>query len=559
MTPNETPTEEQVSILVVDDQNDGLVAFDAILHPLGQRLVRVRSGREALRALLKEDFALILMDVVMPEMDGFETARVIRSRERCKDTPIIFVTALHRGEMPSFEAYSLGAVDYILKPIEPDILRTKVSVFVELARKRLLIERQAEALRKAERQQYDLALADALRRAEEERSRAREALLRREVEIMNDEARWLEGVLNALPTPLVMLEPGSGRALFVNDAARSFPWRTAEEQPEVEFSDRDRQPLTREQLPAMRAAAGERLSGMHVRWRCGAKEGSFLAFSEELPSRFGHATTALMTMLDVTQLTHIEESLQAAVQIREAFLSVASHELKTPLTSLTLHVQRLRRAQARGQALTSLGDGKDPLVLVDRATGRLHKLVDELLDVSRISAGKLEMELETVDFSAVLRDIAAEMRDDLARAGCALDLEIEDSVTGLWDRTRLEQVVVNLVGNAVKYAAGKPIAIRLRYEGDNATLTVRDEGIGIAPEDHARVFQRFERAASDREYGGLGLGLWIAREIVEGLGGRITLDSALGRGSTFTVILPRGAAEESRQRTMPSAELHASA
>jgi signal transduction histidine kinase/FixJ family two-component response regulator len=530
---------EQVSILLVDDQPEGLVALDAILGPLDQRLVRARSGREALRALLKEDFALILLDVVMPELDGFETARLIRERSRSQNTPIIFLTALSRGEMPAFQAYALGAVDYILKPIEPDILRSKVAVFVELARKTVLVQRQAEALREAERRDHERELAEAARRIEEERAGAREALLRQEVDISLQEKQWLEGVLNAMPTPLVMLEPGLDRPLFVNRAARTFPWSESPgSAATTEFSDHEGRALSSADLPAARAAAGERLDGVSVRWRNETGQGSFLAYSETLPSVWGHDATVLMTMLDVTKLTQVEERLNAAIQTRDAFLSVASHELKTPLTTLGLQVQRLCRAQKRGEPIIATGGPRDPVVMLDRATGRLNKLVNDLLDVSRIAAGKLEMQFDDVDLVSVVHDVIVQMKDDFAMAHCSLKIDAEGSIVGRWDRSRLEQVIANLATNAMKYAAGKPVEIAVRRDGDVAFFIVRDEGIGISPQDQSRIFKRFERAASEREYGGLGLGLWIVQEIVGNMGGQILVESALGQGSTFTVKLP---------------------
>ncbi|MFP2934719.1 two-component system response regulator, partial [Pyxidicoccus sp. 3LG] len=162
---------EPVSVLLVDDQPEGLLALEATLAPLGQRLVSARSGREALRHLLTQDFAVILLDVVMPEMDGFETAQLIRERERSRNTPILFLTALSRGQLPELRGYAVGAVDYLLKPYEPEILRSKVSIFVDLFRKTELVRRQAEALREAQQREHERELAEAHRRVEAERAR----------------------------------------------------------------------------------------------------------------------------------------------------------------------------------------------------------------------------------------------------------------------------------------------------------------------------------------------------------------------------------------------------
>jgi signal transduction histidine kinase/CheY-like chemotaxis protein len=526
-----TGIDEQINILLVDDEAESLVAIDAVLEPLSLSIVRARSGREALRKLLQEDFALILLDVVMPDIDGFETARLIRARNRTRDTPIIFLTALTPGEIPIGQAYSLGAVDYILKPIEPEILRSKVAVFAELARKRALVERQAAALREADQREHERQLAD-------ERTRAREALLRREVEVSQREHQWLEHVLNALPSPLIMLEPGTAERLFMNSMARCFPWSRFEPGEAVEITDRDRNPLPPESLPLARAAAGQKLDGLTFRWRTKEGEGAFVAFSEELPRRSGHEATILVTLLDVTQLLEVEANLKSAVQVRDAFLSIASHELKTPLTTLGLQVQRLMRASRRGTPLTSTGEKSDPLQVLDRASHRLTKLINDLLDVSRIAAGKLEVERAEVDLAEVVRDVSAQLKEDFIAAGCPVEVHIDGPCVGFWDRSRLEQVLSNLSVNAMKYGSGKPIRISVERTASAGVLVVSDEGIGIPPRDQARVFERFERAVSDREYGGLGLGLWIVREIVEGMEGRISLESAPGVGSTFRVTLP---------------------
>ncbi|WP_164020902.1 PAS domain-containing sensor histidine kinase [Pyxidicoccus trucidator] len=231
---------------------------------------------------------------------------------------------------------------------------------------------------------------------------------------------------------------------------------------------------------------------------------------------------------------------QDAIRARDTFLSVASHELNTPLTSLTLNVQALRRdlePRATG--------GSPPEALatkvhaVQRQLSRLSSLVRELLDVSRITAGRLRLEREDLDLAALAREMVPRFSEDLARAGCELRLDAPGPVTGHWDRLRLEQVLQNLLSNAIKYGRGRPIDVRVGADGERAWLSVRDEGVGIDPQGQTRLFQRFERLASERHYGGLGLGLWIVKQIVDALEGRIRVESAPGQGSTFTVELPR--------------------
>ncbi|KFE62377.1 ATP-binding protein [Hyalangium minutum] len=228
------------------------------------------------------------------------------------------------------------------------------------------------------------------------------------------------------------------------------------------------------------------------------------------------------------------EAERAAVQVREDFLSVAGHELRTPLTSLMLQLRMLERSlspETREQSGRRLD-------VIRRQVARLEALVASLLDVGRLSAGRLELELSEVDMGALLREVLERLGDLFERAGCPVEVEAEPEVRGRWDSGRLDQVMVNLLTNAAKYGAGQPVHVRVEREGDSARLTVRDEGIGIAPEVLPRIFGRFERGVSERQYGGLGLGLYISRELARAMGGEVRVHSRLGEGATFTLELP---------------------
>ena len=224
-----------------------------------------------------------------------------------------------------------------------------------------------------------------------------------------------------------------------------------------------------------------------------------------------------------------------AVRLRDDFLSVAGHELKTPLSALRLQLQLIMR-QMRAEA----PEMTQRLAKAERSAERLTALVDELLDAGRITSGRLKLEREELELGGLVRDTVGRMSESLARAGNEVRVVVEAPVPGRWDRVRLEQVVSNLLSNAARYGAGKPVEVRVETGPEGrACLSVKDEGIGIAPADQPRIFERFERAVTDAHCHGLGLGLWITREIVESHGGQIGVRSAPGQGSTFTVELPR--------------------
>ncbi|WP_155894014.1 sensor histidine kinase [Cystobacter fuscus] len=247
---------------------------------------------------------------------------------------------------------------------------------------------------------------------------------------------------------------------------------------------------------------------------------------------------------DVTEKRKAEEEkerllreLKAAVAARDEFLSMASHELKTPLTSVKLNLRALEHRAEKTVEQTE-GAGSRRLVLIHGQIDRLAKLVNSLLDVSRITANRLDFHREEVDLGEVLQDVLGQFKEDLDRAGCALHLRTDTGVVGRWDRLRVDQILSNLLSNAIKYGPGKPVEVDLRRLGKSARLVVRDHGIGISERDQERIFDRFERAVSSQHYGGFGLGLWISRQIAEGLGGSITVHSQPGLGSTFVVELP---------------------
>lgn len=260
---------------------------------------------------------------------------------------------------------------------------------------------------------------------------------------------------------------------------------------------------------------------------------------------------------DLTEQKRAEEErarllkdLEQAVRARDAFISIASHELRTPLSALQLQLDLLKRGASQEPA----GAPENVAAKVDiirRQVGRLNKLVDNLLEVSRITAGRVKLELEPGDLAALVREIAGRFDEELRRARCPTIIRGDVTLLGRWDRMRIEQIVVNLVSNAIKYAPGQTIEIAVEGDARHGRIVVRDHGPGIAREDQARIFEPFERLVAGRGAGGFGLGLWIVRQLVEAFGGTIRVSSEPGAGATFTVELPRGLGEVVEEGAAP--------
>jgi PAS domain S-box-containing protein len=271
--------------------------------------------------------------------------------------------------------------------------------------------------------------------------------------------------------------------------------------------------------------------------------GALTLVSAESGRRYDRADLALAEELGRRAALAIENSrhyreAREAIAVRDEFLSVAGHELKTPLAALLLQLQSLCRLAERGDLSTDSARTGERLSKTALLGKRLDRLVKELLDVSRITSGHLTLEPQECDLGALARDVAARFEDEAQAAGCAIQLRLEEGVVGQWDRGRVDQVITNLLANAVKYGRGKPIEVSVGTAGGKARLAVRDHGIGIAPEHQERIFGRFERAVSERNYGGFGLGLWIVGQIVDSHRGQVHLESKVGKGATFVVELP---------------------
>lgn len=520
-------------VLVVDDRPGNLLSLQAVLDPNRYDIVTARSGEEALAAVLEEDFACIILDVAMPSMDGFETARLIKERERSRTIPILFVTASVLDIEHVFEGYTVGAVDYLQKPVNPHALRAKVRVFVDLHEQAREIERQARALEEARLRERELLQ----RRANEEivlREQAVEALDLSEARFRVLEESGLIGVVH------FELDGGitAGNEAFWHllgyrqPAAMSLaelvpPERRAVEETELlDLRSEGVLPVAEKEL--VRADGGRvfALVGRAVIRREGTRKG--VGFVVDVTAR---------KQIE-TERARILGDLRAAVRARDEFLSIAAHELRTPLTPLRLQIDALGRSIPEHDL-----EARQRLSRLDRSARRLERLINELLDVSRVSAGRLRLEPEVVDIAQIVKEVAERWRHN--REGVEIRVLLPDAGSGAdgsvgtWDRMRIEQVVENLVSNALKYGAGRPVEVVLEAVDEGVRLKVIDQGEGIPPEDRDRIFQRFERLGRHRQHGGFGLGLWIAKQAIEAHGGTIGVTSRQGKGTEFTVFLPR--------------------
>ena len=427
---------KRVNILVVDDRDENLMALEAVLSDPSYRLVRAKSGREALKEVLDQDFALILLDVVMPGVDGYETATLIRERPRSRQTPIIFLTANDFGVNYVFRGYTVGAVDYLVKPVPADVLRSKVAVFVELFRRQELLRQGFEELEtKIAERTKELATANVALSAEIEQ----------------------------------------------------------------------RAKIEKERVLLLRREQSARLEA------------------------------------------------ERANRLKDEFLATLSHELRTPLNAI----------MGWAHVLTQTSHDRDTVqraanVIRQNATSQAQ-LIDDILDVSRIVGGRLVIESGSVPVRRVIEDAIDSLMPAASAKAIQVHRDLQDDLSVLGDRDRLQQVVWNLVSNAFKFTPkGGSVTVRLNEVDGDVQVEVVDTGIGISPDFLPFVFDRFRQADSSmsRRHSGLGLGMAIVRHLVELHGGTVTVESAgENKGATFRLRLPRQTGPVPNEATIPGRAL----
>ena len=494
-------TSSPVRILLVDDDEANLLSLTATLESLGQELILARSGEEALRQLLEQDFAAILLDVKMPGMDGLETAAMIRNRKRSKNTPILFLTGF-RNDDHLFRGYDLGAVDFLFKPIVPEVLRSKVAVFVELAKSAALLREHAVILGQAELRFRSLleAAPDAMLITDEAG----------QIELVNSRTEelfdWPREILRE--RNLKMLVPGWNEAAQVRSMELTGVKRDGQEFPcEVTCS-----PLQIQGSivinTVIRDITERRKAEDHIR-----------RLNVDLERRVANRTL---------ELTRSNEALQQ-------FSWAVSHDLKEPLRTVLIFLQLF---ESRTPGLSE--ESKELLSRVSGAARRIDLLLTGLQNYIYASDSR-DLATEVVDVTVVLSSLEQEFRDQLAGLGGHLEIgpmPVLKTVPGVLDR-----VFQNLITNAIKYRGKSPPRISASAErmGKEWVFSLTDNGIGIAAEHHQRIFGVFKRLHRDADVPGAGIGLAICKVAVERLGGRIWVESETGKGSRFKFSLPSSA------------------
>jgi len=552
-------TDKKANILIVDDRVENLIALEALLCNQNLNLIRAQSGRDALKQALENEFALILLDVEMPRIDGFETAELIRRREKSRHTPIIFLTAVNKTREHIFKGYASGAVDYLTKPLVPEILRSKVMAFVELYE----LKKEREHLIRAEAARCEAEIAERRAAFLAEASRKLASTLDYEKTV---------GAISQLPIPFLAdwcfvrsdLEDASGRSFAV---AHADPLKSGALAQLTLFEDFSRAPFPIPQVLQTAAPAlvqdisGEALessapdaaqravlldagcgSALIVPlFTCQTVTGFFGLVSAKR-DRYGRAEVSLVQDLArrislTLDNVRLMQKAQAANHAKDEFLATLSHEIRTPLNAILGWIQILRNRR-----VDQVTAARAMEAIERNATAQLS-LIEDMLDLSAIVTGRLQLQFQLVSFEDAVEAALDAIRPAAEAKGVRLETDLKRSRARIYgDVRRLQQIVWNLLSNAVKFTPPSgSVQVRLEQPGSQLRLTVSDTGKGIDPQFLPFIFDRFRQGenATTRKYGGLGLGLSIARHLAELHGGVIeAFSEGEGKGAAFVVSLP---------------------
>jgi len=507
----------KVNVLLVDDRPENLLVLKITLSSLNANLVEAHSGKEALRLVLDHEFAVILLDVMMPEMDGFETARLIREREKSKHTPIIFVTAMFLDDQDAFKGYSVGAVDYIMKPFAPEILRSKVGVFVDLFRKTEEIKRQSEHILAMEKREHDARLKET-----EER-------LVRETERERAEAHAVRAILEHAPVGFARLDREQ-RMVETNDvfAAQFTLPANSHGQPILSALE-----LPAPLLESINESKPHLVYNLKVSApgpTCETERYCDLAVWP-VKSADGQLSSTILVASDVTERVLLD--LQ-----RKDFVATLAHDLQTPVI-------------ASDRALSLLLDKLNGLVspelitwmtMLKKNNQNLLHMIETLLDVYHYEEGSQALYLDQVDLKLLATTCIEELLPLASEQGLAIESHFDEELKSVAaDRTAIRRVITNLIDNSLKFTPrGGTITVRARNDRDSfVVFEVADTGIGIKAEDKKHLFERFWHGRGERSYkGSNGLGLYLCRQIIESHHGQIECQTIVGKMTTFRFTLP---------------------
>jgi signal transduction histidine kinase/DNA-binding response OmpR family regulator len=540
--------QEKVNILVVDDLPEKHVVFRSILDELGQNIVSARSGQEALRYILEMEFAVILLDVNMPDIDGLETAQLIRQYKKSAQTPIVFITA-YVDERQAKRGYALGAVDYIPSPVVPEVLRSKVRVFVELFRMNRQLQMQAAA-------------REALARSEAAREAAEEAIHR--ADFLAEASQMLSRSLKIEDTVMAMFDvavPMLANQAIVAQANDDGTVKQLEHFPKVEGDAA---------LPeGMRDALAQALAHKSFEiWQDGAQAAAICPLLAGGRARGALVLVGTRETFDPARVALIKEvasrasiamenarlytAVQEADRRKNEFLAMLAHELRNPLAPIRNAVHIMQGPDVTQATMNWARD------VIGRQADHMARLIDDLLDVSRIVQGKVVVRPEKLSLASLVERSVEASAPRIAGRDQMLAVELPEQPIELHgDAVRLAQVLSNLINNASKFSSSHTrITLGAAYADGEVKISVKDNGAGIDPAFLPHIFDLFAQAdqSLDRSQGGLGIGLTLVKHLVELHGGRVSAHSeGTGRGTEVVVTLPARLSSEAQATPLVTA------